>query len=129
MLVIKIILITIHVVVSLVLIVAILLQSSKGGGLAATFGGQATALFTPRSAASALSTITKYLAAVFLILSFVLSLMAAGGSGNVSVTQKVIEQSPLPAVEDLNLGGEVETSPEAPAPAGQESAPVDLMEK
>ncbi|MBM3326991.1 MAG: preprotein translocase subunit SecG [Calditrichaeota bacterium] len=125
MIVVKVILISIHVLVSLVLIVAILLQSSKGGGLAATFGGQTTALFGPRSAASALSTITKYLAVVFLILSFILSLLAAGGSQNISVTQRVMEQSPLPAVEDLNLGGE--TTP-APALPGQEGAPVDLME-
>lgn len=109
MIILKAILTVVHVIVSLVLIVAILLQSSKGGGLAGTFGGQATSsIFGPRSAASALATMTQYLAGGFLILSFIISLMAGAGTGGGSVTQKVLEQTPasqLPQVEDLNLGG------------------------
>jgi len=120
MIILKIILTTIHVVLSLFLIVSILLQSSKGGGLAGTFGGQASAsIFGPRGAATALSTITQWLAGGFLILSLVLSLMAGAGTQSESVTQKVLEQSTssqLPAVEDLDLGG--------PA-VGTETAPVE----
>jgi len=128
MLILKIILTTVHVLLSLFLVVAILLQSSKGGGLAGTFGGQASAsIFGPRGTANALSSITQWLAGGFLALSFILSLMAGAGSDSGSVTQKILEQSPasqLPAVEDLNLGGPATTTETAPveeavpAPAG-----------
>jgi preprotein translocase subunit SecG len=124
----KIFLTAIHVLVSLVLIVSILLQSSKGGGLAGTFGGQASStIFGPRGAASALAKMTQYLAGGFLVLSLVLSMLAGGSIGPQSVTQKVLQQSPasqLPNVEDLNLGGSTpagdaggSSTPANPAPA------------
>lgn len=109
MVILKIILTTIHIALSVFLVISILLQSSKGGGLAGSFGGQASAsVFGPRGTANALSTITQWLAGGFLILSLTLSLMAGAGSQGGSVTQKVLEQSTssqLPAVEDLDLGG------------------------
>jgi preprotein translocase subunit SecG len=128
MIILKVFLTVIHVLVSAVLIVAILLQSSKGGGLAGTFGGQATSsLFGPRGAASALATMTQYLAGGFLILSLVLSLMAGGNIGNESVTQKVLQQTPasqLPPVGDLDFGtnapatqGAGGSAPANPAPS------------
>jgi len=123
-LILKVLLTSVHVLVSLVLIVSILLQASKGGGLASTFGGQAASVFGPRSAASALSTVTRYLAGVFLVLSFTLSMLAAGSFGPSSVTQRVLESSPasqLPSVEDLDLG-----APSAPAPSDE--APVNPLE-
>ena len=115
----------IHVIICVLLVIAILLQSSKGGGLAGTFGGQSssTALFGTRGTASALATVTKYLAAAFLALSLTLSLMAGGSRVTESVTQKVLQQTPasqLPAVEDLEFGTtpvqgtEVETETEEP---------------
>ena len=99
----------IHVIISIFLVIVILLQSSKGGGLSGTFGGQAsTALFGPRGTANVLSTLTKYLAVGFLVISLTLSLLAGAGSTPQSVTQKVLETSPstyLPVVEDYNAEG------------------------
>lgn len=110
------------------LIVVILLQSARGGGLAATFGGQATTLFGPRSAASALSKLTQYLAAIFLVISFVLSLIVGAGIRQGSGTQKVLERTPvgaLPSVEELNLSGE-KASPSAPG--GSQTAEQEPFE-
>jgi len=124
MLILKILLTTVHVVVSVVLIVAILLQASKGGGMASTFGGQASSsVFGPRGAASALGKLTQYLAGTFLVLSLTLSLMAGGGRQTTSVTQQVLEQTPasqLPNVEDLNMStpSAPATTPETPAGDG-----------
>ena len=118
----KIILSSLHVLVSIVLVVIILLQASKGGGLAGITGGQTTtALFGARGTASALSTITQYVAATFLVLSLLLSLLAGAGQKTESVTQKVLQQTPasqLPAVETLNFGTE-------PAEEDFETVPVE----
>ncbi len=77
MIVLKVILTSIHIIVSVLLVVVILLQSSKGGGLSGTFGGTAsTTLFGPRGTANALSKITQYLAGGFLVLSLTLSMLA-----------------------------------------------------
>ncbi|NQU06146.1 MAG: preprotein translocase subunit SecG [Calditrichaeota bacterium] len=112
MIIVKSILLFIHVIISLLLIVTILLQASKGGGLSGTFGGQSsTGLLGSRGTASALSTVTKYLAGGFLLLSLTLSMMAgAGGKSVESVTQKVLQQTPasqLPAVQDLDFSAPV----------------------
>jgi len=109
------ILLFLHVVVSALLITVILLQASKGGGLAGTFGGQTTTtLFGPRGTASALASVTQYLATAFLVLSLALSLMAGAGQKTESVTQKVLQSTPasqLPPVEALDYG-------KSSAPAG-----------
>ncbi|MDP8237844.1 MAG: preprotein translocase subunit SecG [Candidatus Hatepunaea meridiana] len=114
----------IHIIVAIVLVVAILLQASKGGGLAGTFGGQASsALFGPRGTASVLSRVTQYLAGSFLVLSIVLSFMAGAGQVTESVTQKVLKETSaahLPAIEDLDF-----TTPVTEGTADVESSPID----
>ena len=65
-----IVLLVIHVLVCLVLIVSILLQSGKGGGLAGgAFGGMggSSAVFGGTGAATFLSKVTTYLAIVFFL--------------------------------------------------------------
>ena len=113
----------IHILISVVLVVVILLQASKGGGLAGIAGGStSSALFGARGTASALSTITQYLAATFLILSVVLSVMAGSGNRQADiVTPSVIQQSsPAEFLESVPLEFE-------PAPIGDsdmEAAPA-----
>ena len=95
----------IHVIISVLLVVVILLQSSKGGGLSGTFGGQASsAIFGARGTASALTTVTKYLAVIFLALSLVLSMIAGRGVATQSITQEVMKTAPaaqLRSLEDI----------------------------
>jgi len=73
-------LITIHFLVTIVLMVVILLQSSKGGGLAGVFGGGGAmgTVFGGRGAASFLSKLTTVLAALFLGLSLLISYIDKG---------------------------------------------------
>ena len=113
----------IHVLVSVLLVIVILLQAAKGGGLSGTFGGQTSStLFGPRGTASALSKLTQYLAGIFLLFSLVLSLLAGHGMVTESVTQRVLESSPaaaLPPVESLEFGSET-----APSTGGEAAEPL-----
>lgn len=73
------ILIFIHILICIFLTIAILLQSSKGGGLAGAFGGSGMgAVFGGRGAAPMLSKLTIGLATVFMVLSLALGIMTRG---------------------------------------------------
>ncbi len=68
-------LIGIEVILAIVIIVAVLMQSSKGGGLAGTFGGaQMGTVFGVRRTADFLSKFTAVLATVFIVLSLVINM-------------------------------------------------------
>lgn len=76
---------TIHVLVCLFLIVVILLQSGKAGDLASAFGGMGSqTAFGPRGAQTALGKATIVCAAIFMVTSIWLALIAAGTRPNAS---------------------------------------------
>ncbi len=83
--------VTIFVIICLLQIVAVLLQSSKGGGLAGAFGGGGGmgAMFGSRGAATFLSKLTAGLATAFMILALILGMMSSGGSRE---SQGLVEQ-------------------------------------
>ncbi len=66
-----------HILVSLGLIVTVLLQSGKGGGLAGAFGGGGGvgAVFGGQTAASFLTKATRYLAVIFMVSSLSMALI------------------------------------------------------
>ena len=69
-------LVTVHVIVSLFLIAVVLLQTGKSADLAGAFGGQGSqTAFGPRGAANVLTKMTAYAAALFMILSFTLTVL------------------------------------------------------
>ena len=74
------ILIALHVIVCVLLTVTILLQSSKGGGLAGTFGGSGAmgSVFGGRGAATFLSKLTTGLAVTFMLLALLLGFITRG---------------------------------------------------
>jgi preprotein translocase subunit SecG len=107
-------LIVLLVLASIFLIIAILLQSGKGGGLAATFGGVGTSpdsFFGTRQMGNVLTKSSWYLGGAFLLLGFVLSLM----SSRAVASRSILDQ---PA-------GAQTTAPSAPAPGASE-APIPL---
>lgn len=77
-----------HTIVCMLLIVVILMQSSKGEGLAGAFGGGALsgAVFGGRGAAPFLSKATSVLAIVFMINCGILAVLSAGRTGKTSAT-------------------------------------------
>ena len=87
------------------LIISVLLQSSKGEGLAGAFGGGGGgggAVFGGRGAASFLSRATTVFAVLFMTMAVLMSFMGAGGTGGTtgpSAVQKAVnrQQPTLPA--------------------------------
>ena len=99
-------LITIHAIISVLLITVVLMQASQGGGLSGLSGTQTTnAIFGGRSAGNALSKITTYLAAIFMGLALLISLIASPGSRSGSSVIEDAQQdgSLAPNTESLSL--------------------------
>ena len=92
-------LILLYVIVSFALTIVILLQSSKGGGLAGAFGGSGSVgtVFGGRGAATFLSKTTTVLATLFLLLSVVLALMTRSAPSARGLVEKERQQQTLPA--------------------------------
>ncbi len=81
---------TVHIIVSLFLIVVVLLQSGNAGDISAAFGGQGSqAAFGPRGAATGLSRATTLSAVIFMLTSITLSVNAIKQGGPKSVLQGV----------------------------------------
>ncbi len=107
------------------LITVILLQSSKGGGLAGAFGGGGDmgAVFGGRGAANFLSRLTTGLAVAFLVLSLLISFLNRGSSGSTGLVQQ--EQQKRTAASGLPLAGQstdqFQEQSIPPAPATEDS--------
>lgn len=98
----------IHVIVALFLIVSVLLQSGKGGGVGAAFGGTSTEVFGGHGAGGFLAKVTSVMAGIFFCTSCILSYI---GSNNDSVV------SDIPAVEAPAAPVESAAAPVAAAAA------------
>ena len=121
----------VHIVVCFFLMVVVLLQSGKAADLAGAFGGMGSqTAFGPRGSATVLSKATTIAAAVFMLTSLTLAIMAtrsSGGSGSVLEKQKAPAKSATPSPNG-NTSVPVPGLPAAPAQPGQappvQAAPV-----
>ena len=123
--------VVIHVLICIALILIVLLQAGRGGGLAGAFGAQtAQTLFGGRGAATFLTKATQWLAAGFMVMSILLAVMSSRGqvAREGLLQQRARErsgQAQLPPSTSTFNPGVAETSGVAPGaqpPAGQ--APV-----
>ena len=118
-------LIFVHVIVSLALIISVLMQSSKGGGLAGTFGGSGISggVFGGRGAAPFLAKATTVCAVLFMLTSLSLNYVRSSYRTESVLERTIIEEGigsepavtsemPLPVDEDQSAT-DVEISPEA----------------
>jgi len=89
-------LIFLHVLVSFGLIVSVLLQSSKGGGLAGTFGGSGITggVFGGRGAAPFLAKATTVCAILFMLTSLSLNYVSPGEESE-SVLERTLMESDI----------------------------------
>ena len=111
-------LVTVHVTVSLALILVVLLQVGKGQSIGAAFGGASSSqtFFGSRGPATFLSRLTAVSAALFMLTSLGLAYMSAGGGQDSSITDRT-----LPPVTDT-VPAPVTVPPptqEAPAPPAE----------
>ena len=115
---------------SLVVIAAILLQSGKGSGLAASFGGMSSssdALFGTRQAGNLLTKASWWGGAVFLFLAFVLSLMSTRTRQPRSILDEAFTAPPAApaATPGAATSPAVPLEPAAPSAGGtQQPAPT-----
>jgi len=108
----------IHIIVCFFLVIVVLLQSGKAADLAGAFGGMGSqTAFGPRGSATVLSRATTIAAAVFMVTSLSLAILATRGSNS---SGSVLEKQKAP----------VKTAPAQPAPkapAGQgSSVPISI---
>ena len=103
----------VHVIVCLFLVVVVLLQSAKAADLAGAFGGMGSqTVFGARGAATALSRATTIAAALFMVTSLGLSVLATRKSGSsVGGSKSVLETTVDPA------SGQTGVQPSAPKPS------------
>jgi preprotein translocase subunit SecG len=99
-----------HVFICFLMIGAILLQSGKGAEIGASFGGSSQTVFGSRGPANFLSKLTVVVAAIFMITSFGLAILAK-------------ERNFASTVIDLNQKSQP-AAPAAPAQPSTESAPT-----
>lgn len=108
---------------AVILMVAVLLQAGKGGGLAASFGGASAgdALFGARQAGNLLTKTTWWSAGVFLFIAFVMQIMSTRSSGPTSVLDQSFAPAPAvapaPAAESVPAGAPLKALPLTPEPA------------
>ncbi len=113
-------LMSIQILVSILLTLVILMQSSKGGGLAGTFGGgQVGMMFGVRRTADFLIKATQILGAAFIIISLAINIFFLRPA--TSATESVIQRSG----GTTTSGGLAPSLPPQQAPeGGQEQAPA-----
>ena len=91
------------------LVVAVLLQAGKGGGLAAGFGGAGTGMemMGSRQTATFLHTATRWLGGAFLVICFALSLLTVRGTAPRSLIESEMQgQQPAAPADVPAEGGE-----------------------
>jgi preprotein translocase subunit SecG len=122
-------LIAVHVIVCILLTIVILLQSSKGGGLAGVFGGGSgmNAVFGGRGAGTFLSRATTVLAIIFMVLAMFLGLITRGNQRPSSIVSqergRASVASPADVLPTVPTDGEATTAPEKTAPAENAANP------
>ena len=119
-------LLVIHIIVSILLVVSILMQASKGGGMAGIAGtGASSATFGGRSTATALHKVTVGMAIFFAANCLLLGILSKGTNAPRSVVQEnpVEDANPL----DFIAPAEMPVDAEATQPAGGEAAPVEAQ--
>lgn len=133
--------VAIHVLICVGLVLVVLLQSGRGGGLAGAFGGGAAqTFFGGRGAATFLSKATAWLAVGFMAMSVVLAILssrtgASGGgllqerarqrAGEAKLPPSTSALNPRAALDSLELvPAEGAEPPAAQAPAGADTTPT-----
>jgi preprotein translocase subunit SecG len=107
--------ITIHILVSIALIVVVLLQAGKGAEMGATFGtGGSQSLFGVGGGATFLSKLTTYAAIIFMSTSLILAYMSSKPTTS-SIMPSTVKPKTVPApAQQAPLKGKPVNPPAAP---------------
>lgn len=103
----------VHVLVCLFLLVVVLMQQGKGGGLQAAFGGSGSdAAFGARSSATVLTRATTVLGALFMVGSMTLAILGQRGTGSLLSGVEGPGFQPPPASAPADVAADVEDEAE-----------------
>ena len=104
----------VHAITCLLLIVAVLLQAGRGGGMGAALGGASAQIFGGRGASTFLAKLTTGLAVVFFLTSITLATMS---SRNQSAVEKALEDAAKTKTTEATAPAADTAAPAADAPA------------
>jgi preprotein translocase subunit SecG len=110
---------TLHVVFCLFLILAILLQTGKGGGMGSAFGGGGSStVFGPRGPGSFIAKLTGIVAALFMLTSMTLAYISSSKTSDLEDKAAALDNEKRTGTEvDLgDLAKEKQAQPPAEAP-------------
>jgi preprotein translocase subunit SecG len=108
----------VHISVCMFLMLVVLLQQGKGGGMGAAFGGGAQQVFGGRGAGNILTRATAVCAAIFMLTS--VSLAYVSSSGDRDLKARIVEEQ---RKGKGNEGTKVKPTKPAPSAAPAGSAP------
>ena len=109
--------VVIIVIASVLITIAVLLQNSKGGGLASNFGAGNTT-FGVRQAADILEKSTWILAAIIIVFSIAATAAISTSKGTKATSAKeILEKKPASTVPSFPVGGQNEAAPAQETPA------------
>jgi len=117
-------LIVIHVIASIVLILVILLQSGRGGGLSEAFGSSSTSTIFGTSASTFLQRATSTAAIVFLLTSLSLAVLSSHRSRSLMQLEKIKEMLPEAVKEEMPAEGFDVMTPPAEEEGAVSEAPA-----
>jgi preprotein translocase subunit SecG len=122
----------VHVFAAVILMISVLLQTGKGSGLGAAFGGSSSSVFGARGPAGLIAKVTAAAAVVFMATSFTLAMAARGGSGSSIVPDDPVAlpaAAEAPSASGAPAAGEEAggqgAGTEAAAPAPSTGAPAE----
>src|SRR5262249_40400662 len=106
-------LLVIYVIVALLMILVILMQRPKSEGLGAAFGGGVTENIFGAQTTNVLTKFTTWLASLFFLLTFVLSILyAQRGVGTSGLRQELMKNQPVKSAPAASLNSATKaTSP------------------
>jgi preprotein translocase subunit SecG len=113
-------LVIMHVFVSIFLILVVLLQTGKGSGMGAAFGGSAQTLFGSRGKSTPLQKITAVMAVLFMSLSIALASFSV--SGRSALTEETAADTEAGIASEPQKELPAGTAPDASSAAAQPSA-------
>ena len=118
----QIVLVTLHVVVSIALIVIVLLQKGRGADIGALFGGSSQTLFGSTGGSTFFNRLTTSVAIVFMLTSLTLAYRSQRyGSESVMKGVQPAATAPAPGTEQAPPAAPT-SEPAKPAPAAEKEA-------
>ena len=116
-------LMVIHYITCFAMILVILLQSGKGGGLAGAFGGGGSTIFGGRGAGTVLTRATMILGALFFVTSLTLALLSTR-TGGTAAGRSLIQEEAKQNAGSQPASGPASGTQQKTLPSGTTPAPT-----